>query len=424
DPEILYKISQHASAHNKPLLFLHSVGFYAHFSVQLPSAFPIVDTHPDPESTTDLRLLRPWTELSQLAEQKTEGLEQMDEEAHGHVPYVLLLLHFLEKWKESHDGKPPQNYKEKNEFKALLVKATRTNTAEGGEENFEEAVAAVLKNFNVPEPSSTVKEVFKADECQHLSAKSPNFWIIANAISQFHEAEGLLPLPGAVPDMKAKSADYIQLQTVYKSKARDDVKTVIQLVRKLEVELSRTNAIEEREIEAFCKNAAHIKLVRGRPIQIIRPGETVAWTNAKSAVNKLTDAESGILLHIAFLAFDSFCAAHPADEQLSGPRAPGAQDVEADGAKMTGIAHIIIDDLIKQAGREIEDPEYSELKEAAGKICQELVRAAGGELHNISSLAGGLVAQEVIKIITRQYIPVDNSCLFDGILSKTAVLRA
>jgi amyloid beta precursor protein binding protein 1 len=50
-------------------------------------------------------------------------------------------------------------------------------------------------------------------------------------------------------------------------------------------------------------------------------------------------------------------------------------------------------------------------------------RAGGGELHNISSLAGGLVAQEVIKVITKQYIPVDNTCLFDGIKSVASVLK-
>src|SRR5579859_7895492 len=49
------------------------------------------------------------------------------------------------------------------------------------------------------------------------------------------------------------------------------------------------------------------------------------------------------------------------------------------------------------------------------------VRAGGGELHNISSLMGGLVAQEAIKLITRQYIPSDNTCVFDGITSSTNV---
>ena len=51
------------------------------------------------------------------------------------------------------------------------------------------------------------------------------------------------------------------------------------------------------------------------------------------------------------------------------------------------------------------------------------VRAGGAELHNIASLTGGLVAQEVIKIITKQYIPIDNTCVFDGVESKSSVLR-
>lgn len=52
------------------------------------------------------------------------------------------------------------------------------------------------------------------------------------------------------------------------------------------------------------------------------------------------------------------------------------------------------------------------------------VRAGGAELHNIAALTGGLVSQEVIKVITEQYIPVDNTCLFDGISSKSAVYLA
>lgn len=57
------------------------------------------------------------------------------------------------------------------------------------------------------------------------------------------------------------------------------------------------------------------------------------------------------------------------------------------------------------------------------QITEEVARAKGGELHNISALTGGMVAQEVIKIITRQYIPIDNLCIFDGISSRAQVLR-
>lgn len=57
------------------------------------------------------------------------------------------------------------------------------------------------------------------------------------------------------------------------------------------------------------------------------------------------------------------------------------------------------------------------------QVAQELARAAGGELHNISAVTGGMVAQEVIKIITNQYVPIDNTCVFDGIESRCQVLR-
>ena len=57
------------------------------------------------------------------------------------------------------------------------------------------------------------------------------------------------------------------------------------------------------------------------------------------------------------------------------------------------------------------------------QAAEEVARAKGGELHNISALTGGMVAQEVIKIITKQYIPIDNTCIFDGISSRTQVIR-
>lgn len=50
-------------------------------------------------------------------------------------------------------------------------------------------------------------------------------------------------------------------------------------------------------------------------------------------------------------------------------------------------------------------------------------RAGSSELHNIAALAGGIVSQEVIKVVTKQYVPVDNTCVFDGVRSKSGVIR-
>jgi len=168
-PTILNTVSEHASQHNKAAFYVHSIGFYSHFTLQIPNAFPIVDTHPDPASTQDLRLLNPWPELASFAREKTDHLQEMDAEQHGHIPYSLLLLHHLEEWKIQNGGKSPENYKEKAAFRDLVRQGTRTDNAEGGEENYEEAVAAVLKSLNPAVPSSSAREVLTAPESTKLT---------------------------------------------------------------------------------------------------------------------------------------------------------------------------------------------------------------------------------------------------------------
>jgi len=170
DPSILQQISAHSQNTGTPVFYIQCIGFYTQFTLQLPADFPIVDTHPDTASTTDLRLLEPWPELLSLVQEKTHNLDALEDDEHGHIPYVLILLHYLERWKSTHDGKPPQNYKEKTEFRETVRSGARTSAASGEEENFEEAVSAVLKSLNPATPSSAVKEVFLAEECRNLNS--------------------------------------------------------------------------------------------------------------------------------------------------------------------------------------------------------------------------------------------------------------
>jgi amyloid beta precursor protein binding protein 1 len=137
----------------------------------------------------------------------------------------------------------------------------------------------------------------------------------------------------------------------------------------------------------------------------------------------LTFPDSLVPLYIAFLAFDEFVATHDKDALDSAPKMPGETDAEMDTEEVIVIALKIVDDLISEAGTIVDESEYSTLKTRTGEFVQELVRAGGAELHNISSLTGGLVSQEIIKVITEQYIPVDNTCVFDGVKSKTEVIR-
>ena len=153
-------IKSYAREHHIPLLAVHSVGFYSYFSISLPGTFPVVDTHPDETATTDLRLLSPWPELSAFAETLTENINNLDNHDHGHLPLVAILLHYLSVWRQTHDDANPTSYTDKIAFRCLVADAMRNDNPEGGEENFEEAVSAVMKHVTEPSVPSSLKKVF------------------------------------------------------------------------------------------------------------------------------------------------------------------------------------------------------------------------------------------------------------------------
>jgi amyloid beta precursor protein binding protein 1 len=292
---------------------------------------------------------------------------------HGHIPYIALLLHYLEEWKTASNGEAPKNFKEKTSFRDTVSKGARTNNAEGGEENFDEAVAAVLKLLNPPEPNSSVKDIFKEKEGLTIGQDSASFWVITHAIGLFYTKYGVLPVPGSVPDMKARSADYIELQNVYKSKARKDFAEVLESVRFLERNANRSTPIEEKDVEAFCKNAAHIKLVRGRPFHVVQASETVKWGDrAKSIAQEFTFPDSLVPLYIAFLAFDEFVATHDKDGLGGAPKVPGELDPEGDSEKVTGIAYKIMNDLLKEAASTPDEDDLDTAKTRLGEFVREM----------------------------------------------------
>lgn len=47
----------------------------------------------------------------------------------------------------------------------------------------------------------------------------------------------------------------------------------------------------------------------------------------------------------------------------------------------------------------------------------ELVRYGASELHNVAAIVGGVASQEIVKIITRQFVPLNNTFIFNGIAS-------
>lgn len=228
--------------------------------------------------------------------------------------------------------------------------------------------------------------------------------------------------------MKAKSADYVQLQNIYKAKARKDLAEVTATVRLLEKEIPRKSSIDDQEIEAFCKGAAFVKLIKGRPIR--NPSELIpsGWAGrARYIYQELQDEGSLLPVYLSFLAYDYFRDKQNSSEPGTGAPPQQTQFLrESYTQALKDDADHYIDNLFRSLLQFLDDDDdfdTAPIKARIQTVVAELGRAHEAELHNISALTGGMVAQEVIKVITKQYVPIDNTCVFDGIASKAAVFR-
>jgi amyloid beta precursor protein binding protein 1 len=158
----LMKLAHVCQEGNKTLIAVKSKGLVGFFSIQAPEHtgkskgrlsttyhlsdffffffffFSIViETHP--ENVIDLRLSNPFQQLSDYI--STFDLDNLDQTDHAHVPFVIIILKYVEVYKAEHEGQLPQTYSQRQE----LIKMIRQGMRTPDEENFEEAIANVWR---------------------------------------------------------------------------------------------------------------------------------------------------------------------------------------------------------------------------------------------------------------------------------------
>ena len=52
-----------------------------------------------------------------------------------------------------------------------------------------------------------------------------------------------------------------------------------------------------------------------------------------------------------------------------------------------------------------------------------LRRFGAGELHCVAAIMGGIAAQEAIKLLTKQFVPLSGLLLYNAMASTSSVLR-
>lgn len=388
-------LAQHLWEVNVPFILCRSVGFLGSFRIQIKE-HSVIETHPDNEQT-DLRLDVPFPSLAEYLD--SFDIDAVDLKDHGHIPWIVILYKAVKKWQTSHQSCWPMSRKEKNEIKDVIQDFIRKdeNGIPINEENFQEALRAVNTALTPTFLPLKIKELIYSSSATNLTKESTPFWIMCSALRVFVEAEGKgkLPLCGVLPDMTASTEYFVNLQNTYRAQAALDAEIVYRKVQQIVAEL-HCDSISEADVKLFCRHSHDLHLIRGSNIAMeYQIGGSVA-----SYIARYLEEPDVMMVHYILLrAAEMF--------KLEHRRAPGDWEAEGDIAQLKSCVSKLLSDISCSPF-----PKDDHI--------HEMCRYGGSEIHSVSAFLGGCVAHEAIKIITKQYKPVNNMFIYDGASTNTA----
>lgn len=356
----------------------------------------VVESKPE-HFVDDLRLHSPWPELKEFVE--TMDLNVADPIVHKHIPYIVILIHIVEKWADGHGGCLPTTRQEKKEFKDL-IKAYMLNM---DEDNYKEAIESSYKVSLPHGISSQLRQIIN-DSAVEVNSASPDFWVLVAALKEFiqNEGAGEPPLEGSIPDMTSLTEYYISLQRIYQAKSESDCLAMEHRVRTILNRIGRDpDSISKAFIKNFCKNARKLTVCRYRPLE-----DELSFSAISELQKYMTDEDYSysVSFYILLRAVDRFTANYN--------RFPGLFDneMEEDIARLKTIAVGVLSDSGLHGSTLSED------------LINEMCRFGGAEIHPVAAFIGGVASQEAIKLITKQFVPLNGTLVFNGIDQKSQVL--
>lgn len=368
------------------------------------------------------------TELKEFLE--TNGrFETMPGEDVSHTPYLAVVYKYLKEW-QNQNQKPgnilPSNFREKQQLKHLIsegMNSVRELLQQDDEsrdfsfENFEEAIKAinqvlVASNY-IPSETKRLLNDSKAisthqlNESDGKSLSTQNqFWLLMRALREFlSQSDGRLPLRGSLPDMTSDTSRYIQLQNIYTKKSREDRELLASIVKELCIQHGlSTETVSESTLKIFAHCCHCLRLTRTRPVyeEFELKQHTERAAQLCEVINRSSldgDLETDdLIFHLMIRAVSRF---HTQYNHF-----PGNDQVESDV--------LTLKNMFKQLLVEFGCSRLSK-----DDFIHEMCRYGGSELHSVSAFVGGTVAQEVIKLITAQYTPLNNLLIYNAITSVT-----
>jgi len=471
--------------HNRsiPLLVVRSYGLLGYARIQTATPYHCITEAKKSNRIPDLRLSAwPLFEGLKNVASTVSNLDEMDDtKDHSHVPFVIVLLQALDKWRGTVVSAPfnpdpavrpryPETFQEKEDFRKL-VKGMSKNL--NNEINFEEAIREAHLTWVDGRVSDEVKEVLdRVDEkdffasavksemdvegsaTSSVPAHVLQFQLLALALKRFlKQNDDYPPLEGKIPDMTSDTARFVALQEAYQKQAEQDRAKICQIAKTLLDECKQaSNGCDlhvsipsDDEIVTFCKNARYLRILETRPLfaeykvqdpasptlSILKPTsfenipnfDTIqadARDDLQSAMfdpYETDPIQTPLLWWIALRACDAFYDRHE--------HYPGKHEQELALESDANEVYKFMTQIANNLGlSECDFIKENLLDSSKGKdLAREVVRYDEAEIHNIAAVVGGVASQEAVKLITGQYVPFDDTYVYNGIASTAGVYR-
>jgi len=253
------------------------------------------------------------------------------------------------------------------------------------EENFDEAEAQAYRCWSETKIPSDISALFNLPAPPPTTpAHTAHFHKLLSALQEYTLTVPpyTLPLSATLPDMRASTEAYVKLQKMYKARAEEEGAVFRKIMSKSD---GRETGGDKESVDTFLKNCHALKVLKGKK-----------WS--------AFDEDRGALA-TALQTFPKETATHLALSSLSSLPASTSVTVES---LRSAVQNIV--------GQDMNLPE--EFDNAAGEIS----RSPTSDLPTTAAFLGGLVAQEAIKMITKQYVPVNGYCVVDLVDTWTGVI--
>lgn len=205
--------------------------------------------------------------------------------------------------------------------------------------------------------------------------------------------------------MTADTASYVELSNLYRAKAAADAALVHAHVQAVSLATGLgEEAVSLEQTRLFCKNAHSLQWVRYRSIADELTPSSALGLRLSGLMDEGGDAPAAGF-YLLLRAADAFHTRYN--------RWPGTMDdnVESDVP------------LLKQCVCQL----LGEYRQSGGPasvrddLIFEMCRYGAAELHPVAAIVGGVASQEVIKLVTGQFVPLNNTYIYNG-LNGTGVV--